>query len=253
MAGDRIQMILLVACAGLGAALAAGDAGSTVDPSVGSAMHATPSATPAASLSPDPGPSELPAVAAGPPGPRGDDRSSAAEDATPNGDDPDAAAVARILDRFAMRHTALSAREREALARTIVREARAHDLEPDLVMAVIEVESAGYPLAVSHVGALGLMQLMPATGEELAGKLGIEWMGPDTLFDPKVNVRLGTAYLRELSDRYRGDVNLALAAYNWGPGRIDRRLRRGATVPSLYIEQVRSARLRYAAVSTARS
>jgi soluble lytic murein transglycosylase len=67
--------------------------------------------------------------------------------------------------------------------------------------------------------------------------LGIPWNGADTLFDPIINVRLGTAYLSHLTKRY-GNVDTALAAYNWGPGRIDRRLRRGATVPSRYIEQV---------------
>jgi len=161
---------------------------------------------------------------------------------SPNADD---AIVVQILERFAMRHTALSERERIALAHVIIEEARKHDLEPDLVMAVIEVESAGYHLATSHVGALGLMQLLPSTGKELAGKRGIEWKGPDTLFDPIVNIRLGTTYLRELADRYDGNVSIALAAYNWGPGRIDRRLRRGATVPSRYIEQVMSAVDRY--------
>lgn len=155
---------------------------------------------------------------------------------TGRADDHDAA-VSQILARLSWRHTALPPRERVSLAETIVREARAQDLEPDLVMAVIEVESAGYHLAVSHVGAMGLMQLLPSTARELAGKLGIEWHGNDLLFDPALNVKLGTAYLRELADRY-GDVSIALAAYNWGPGRIDRRLRSGATVPSLYIEQV---------------
>jgi len=148
--------------------------------------------------------------------------------------------VAGIFARLSTRHTALPARERMRLARTIVREARAQDLEPDLVLAVIEVESAGYHLAVSHVGAMGLMQLLPSTAEELAGKLGLDWHGADTLFDPIINIKLGTAYLRELADRY-GNVTIALAAYNWGPGRIDRRLRRGATLPSRYAEQVMRA------------
>jgi len=146
----------------------------------------------------------------------------------------------------------LSERERIALVQTILREARAHDLDPGLVVAVIEVESAGYHLAVSQVGAMGLMQILPATGKELADRMNIEWKGPDTLFDPVINVKLGTAYLRQLADRY-GNVHTALAAYNWGPGRIDRRLRRGATVPSRYIEQVMRVVDRNALAAVSRS
>ena len=179
-----------------------------------------------------------------------DERADDSVAARPNAD---VELVGQILARLARPHTALPERERLMLARTIVREARAHDLEPDLVVAVIEVESAGYHLAVSHVGAMGLMQLLPATGRELADKLEIDWLGPDTLFDPSTNVRLGTAYLRELADRYDGDVSIALAAYNWGPGRIDRRLKRGATVPSRYIEQVMRVYDRNAEIASRRS
>ncbi|MFK7897525.1 MAG: transglycosylase SLT domain-containing protein [Myxococcota bacterium] len=164
----------------------------------------------------------------------------------------DAKEVAAILKRLTIRHTALPARERIALAHAIVREAKAHNLEPSLVVSVIEVESAGYHLAVSHVGAMGLMQLLPATAEELAHKHDVEWRGPDTLFDPEVNVKLGTAYLRQLTDQF-GSVSTALAAYNWGPGRINRRLKRGATVPSIYIEQVRAAQSRNTTLASARS
>jgi soluble lytic murein transglycosylase-like protein len=160
--------------------------------------------------------------------------------------------ISHILERLSIRHTALSESERMALVLTIIREARAHDLEPGLVVAVIEVESAGYHLATSHVGAMGLMQLLPSTGKELAARMNIEWKGDDTLFDPTINVRLGTAYLRQLADRF-GNVNTALAAYNWGPGRIDRRLRRGATLPSRYIEQVRRAVDRNQTISLGRS
>lgn len=159
--------------------------------------------------------------------------------------------LARLLHRLSIRHTGLPERGRLRVAKAILQEARVHDLDPDLVIAVIEVESAGYHLAVSHVGAMGLMQLLPSTGKELAGKLDIEWMGDDTLFDPVINIKLGTAYLRELADRF-GDVQVALAAYNWGPGRIDRRLRRGATVPSKYIEQVMRAYTRHTTALTTR-
>jgi soluble lytic murein transglycosylase-like protein len=148
--------------------------------------------------------------------------------------------IERILAELKRRHTGLSGRELEHLARTIVEQAEIYDFEPNLLMAVIHVESAGYHLAVSHVGALGLMQILPSTGEEIARKLGLTWHGPDSLFDPIMNVKLGAAYLRELMDRYES-MPTALAAYNWGPGRIDRRLRRGASVPSRYIEQVMKA------------
>ena len=205
-----------------------------------------------ASLSNPPAPSHTPAkVAAASPR----EVAPAISSASPSQDerDEDAIAVAQILERFAVRHTALPERERRRLARVIVEEARARDLAPDLVMAVIEVESTGYHLAESHVGALGLMQLLPSTGKEMAERIGVEWRGPDTLFDPIANVRLGTAYLRELADRYDGDVNVALAAYNWGPGRIDRRLARGSSVPRMYVEQVRRAVDRFAAIGSSRS
>jgi soluble lytic murein transglycosylase-like protein len=227
---ERFWLAVLIGCAVIGASLTDPEAENPSNLAQGSA-HSLP---------------EPPSVSAGPPD---------AAVAGPNlaVEPGDQEIVAQILQRFAVRHTALPERERRRLAHAIVIEARALRLEPDLVMAVIEVESAGYHLAQSHVGALGLMQLLPSTGEELAGKLGIEWMGPDTLFDPIINIRLGTAYLRQLADRYDGNVEIALAAYNGGPGRIDRRLRRGATVPSLYIEQVKRAVNRYADIGTTRS
>ena len=141
------------------------------------------------------------------------------------------------MEILAGRHTGLASWEHQPLAREIVEQARLYDLEPTLVFAVIQVESGWYSHAVSPVGALGLMQLLPSTAEELAGELGIEWRGADTLFDPIANVRLGVAYLRQLTDRYES-VPTALAAYNWGPGRIDRRLRRGAALPEIYVRQV---------------
>jgi soluble lytic murein transglycosylase-like protein len=89
----------------------------------------------------------------------------------------------------------------------------------DLVRAVIQVESAFNPRAVSNKGAIGLMQLMPATARQF---------GVSNAFDPGENVRGGVAYLRQLLDRYNGDERLALAAYNAGPGAVDRH---GQTVP----------------------
>ena len=156
-------------------------------------------------------------------------------------DADDLAARAEIHRFLTERHSGLADAELARVATTIVVEARRQRLEPMLVLGLIRVDSAGYAFAVSSVGAYGLMQIMPPTGEMLATRLGVAWHGADTLFDPVVNVRLGTAYLRELVDRYAGDVPTALAAYNWGPGRIDQKLRSGAGVPQLYITQVMTA------------
>jgi soluble lytic murein transglycosylase len=136
--------------------------------------------------------------------------------------------------------TGLTEDEIAKLARTIVAEARRCDLDPALVLAVMHVESRYDAFIVSHKDAIGLMQIVPPTGEELAADLGIRWEGPHTLFDPFVNVRIGVTYLRQLRDRY-GDMQTALAAYNWGPGRIDRRLRRGAALPTIYAQLVLDA------------
>ncbi len=90
---------------------------------------------------------------------------------------------------------------------------RAHGVRPDLVKAVMQVESAFNPRARSPKGALGLMQLMPDT----ARRYGVE-----DPFDPAQNVRGGVAYLRHLLDRYDNNEQLALAAYNAGPGAVDK-------------------------------
>ena len=125
-----------------------------------------------------------------------------------------------------------------SLAQTIVVESNRHGFDPALVMAIIHVESSGNPNAVSHVGARGLMQLMPNTAQEIAGKIELAWEGPDSLFDPVVNVTLGIAYLRQLNDRFE-NIPMALAAYNWGPSRIHRRLKRGDSLPVRYVDKVK--------------
>jgi len=101
----------------------------------------------------------------------------------------------------------------------ISQHAQTNGVRAELVRAVMQVESAFNQYARSPKGALGLMQLMPAT---------IRQFGVQNPFNPAENIRAGVAYLRQLLDRYGNDEQLALAAYNAGPGAVDKH---GTTVP----------------------
>jgi soluble lytic murein transglycosylase-like protein len=94
----------------------------------------------------------------------------------------------------------------------IDREATKNKVDSKLVQAVVEAESAYSPCAVSPVGAMGLMQLMPATAESL------QVTDP---YDPGQNITAGTLYLKQMLERYGGDIGKALAAYNAGPAKVD--------------------------------
>mgnify|MGYP000895443525 FL=1 len=110
-------------------------------------------------------------------------------------------------------------------AELIAELAAAHDLDPAFVAAVIEVESNFRPDAVSHKGAIGLMQIMPETAAWL-GEQGGQAISKEHLFDPKINVEVGTHYLKYLLDRFPTDY-AALAAYNAGPTNARRWLEEG--------------------------
>ena len=105
--------------------------------------------------------------------------------------------------------------------------AQRFDLPSGWILAVMHAESANDPGAISHAGAMGLMQIMPATWAELRSRHGL---GHDP-YDPRDNILAGTAYLRALWDRY-GSIEGMLAAYNAGPGRFDAHLETGRALPA---------------------
>jgi soluble lytic murein transglycosylase-like protein len=103
--------------------------------------------------------------------------------------------------------------DRDGVEKLVREAAERHNVDPALVRAVIETESNWNPAAVSRKGALGLMQLIPTTAQRF---------GANDAFSPKQNVDAGVRYLKTLLERYNGNLDLALAAYNAGEGAVDR-------------------------------
>jgi soluble lytic murein transglycosylase len=117
----------------------------------------------------------------------------------------------------AVKASRLPERQQRRVAVAIVREAQRNNVDPMLVIALIRCESSFNNYAVSGVGAMGLMQVMPDTGTYLADKAGIRLGRTSNLFDSETNIELGTAYLADLIERF-GSLEHALVAYNAGPG-----------------------------------
>lgn len=119
-----------------------------------------------------------------------------------------------------------------------------HGVDADLIRAVIEVESGFDPRAVSPAGARGLMQLMPTTAADL---------GVQNPFDPGQNIDGGTRYLKQLLGRYGGNRRLALAAYNWGMGNLEKRPEALPRETQRYLVKVEQSYRRYAGTALARA
>lgn len=112
-------------------------------------------------------------------------------------------------------------------------------LDPAWVAGETRAESSFMPKARSAADARGLMQLLPGTGALTAKRLGSTWLGAESLYDPSTNIRLGTAYLRQMLDRFGGLPYLAIAAYNAGPAPVERwRLARASLDPDFFIESI---------------
>jgi hypothetical protein len=109
--------------------------------------------------------------------------------------------------------TIMTAPTKEEMHEMLVHAGTKHNIDEDLLASVVRAESGGQVRAVSRTGARGLMQLMPGTASA---------MGVDDAFRPEQNISGGTAYLDSLLTRYHDNVALALAAYNAGPGAVDK-------------------------------
>lgn len=118
----------------------------------------------------------------------------------------------------------------------IYQESKKYDYDPLFLTALIVTESSFNNQAKSHKGALGLMQIRPKTGHALASEMGTAWAGQSTLFNPTTNIALGTFYLNKLKKRFK-NMKIALEAYNHGPSRISRYLRKGK-LPEDYSKKV---------------
>jgi len=138
----------------------------------------------------------------------------------------------------------LSAGEIERVTASILEAHGRYGISADVLLAVIETESGFDTRAVSHAGALGLMQVMPSTGQEMAGELDIEWTGNDMLYDPAINIKLGSEYLHRMFQRF-GHADNALAAYNAGPARVEG-MNQAGILPRVYPGRVREGLRRFA-------
>ena len=131
---------------------------------------------------------------------------------------PEEAEIFLFILRFS---DSMGPNQARKLASLITEECDKYDLDPYLILAVIQIESSFIPKAVSGKGAVGLMQVMPSTGKFVAKELGISYNGKNTLYDPYINVKLGIHYLSFLKDRFDNTEN-ALAAYNYGPTKYEK-------------------------------
>lgn len=144
----------------------------------------------------------------------------------------------QVFDVITAYKTGLDESMERLTAKVIVEESNRYGLDPWLVVGVIRVESRFYNFAESNRNARGLMQLRPFVAEDLAGDLGIRWTGPDTLYNPIKNVKLGVAYLAILHRRFGGNLERTLAAYNMGPNRVRQWMHAGRELPTGYADLV---------------
>ncbi len=128
--------------------------------------------------------------------------------------------------------------QKSSLAQLIVSESRDANVDPLLVASVVRAESMFKQGATSKRGAQGLMQIMPATGRFIAKSSNIKLHEKGGLLNPETNIKLGVWYLRYLLQRFQGDLQRTLVAYNWGPTNLRRALSSGESFPKESVQYV---------------
>lgn len=117
--------------------------------------------------------------------------------------------------------------------------AATQNLDPALIFGLMRQESMMDKMAASTVGAKGLMQLMPATGQQIAKTLNETWHSDNDLFNPELNIKYGSYYYKQLLNQFDGHAALATAAYNAGPNRVKKWLPKGKAMPvDLWVEYI---------------
>lgn len=149
--------------------------------------------------------------------------------------------IRRGLDVMSGRR--LSERQKNTLTERLFEISTDYKIDPILILAVIQHESRGNPnargafMSGAESGALGLMQIKYESALEVARHVGIRLRSPEDLFNPEINLMVGTAYLLRLIAKYQ-DLEHALIAYNVGLGTLDSKLKTGTTLPTKYVNNV---------------
>ncbi len=141
--------------------------------------------------------------------------------------------IEKLLERFKR----TLGQDPAVMANLITAKGVFYDIDPMLIMAVIKTESDFRVRAVSHKGAVGLMQLRPFTARAVAGEIKISHDHAENLMDARLNIILGTHYLAKMIERF-GNLDLALEAYNRGPSRLAKQMGSGQKIRLYYAKRV---------------
>jgi soluble lytic murein transglycosylase len=147
-------------------------------------------------------------------------------------------ALSSIREVLELNFSEATLEEKRNLAETIYEACTLFEIDVELVLAVIQTESSFDTRALSHKGAMGLMQVMPRTGWAMSEEMQLEGFDSEQLFDYRTNIMLGTYYLKKLLNRYN-NLEHALLAYNAGPTLLDSVMARNKTLPIDYASKVR--------------